>query len=105
MAARRRSRLASASATLLVAGAILSASGASVSARPVVELRQMDAAVQSSTATPVGDTLGSHASISGDGRFVVYQGSPGAATGDVAPADPRTSTVYLTDRQDGSTAC
>ena len=103
MAARRRSRLAAASVTVFVAGTILSTSGASVSARPVVQLQPVDATAPLTAGVPVGDTLGSHASISGDGRFVVYQGAPAAPRTDDAPVDPRTSTIYLADRDDGST--
>ncbi len=64
----------------------------------------------------MGDALGSHASISGDGKFVVYQGvppvPPGAeadteagaeADGEATPGDPRTTTVYLSNREDGTT--
>lgn len=111
MAARRRGRTwASASATVLGAGLILSTSASSVSARPVVVLEQVEAAPVGATAFSVGDTLGEHPSVSGDGQFVVYQGAPpqppqpeGAEGTPEEPADPRASTIYLTNRADGST--
>lgn len=117
MAERRRSRkLASASATVLGAGLILSTSASSVSARPVVVLEQVEAAPVGATAFSVGDTLGSHPSVSGDGQFVVYQGAPpqpideaiddveaDADVAEQAPVDPRDSTIYLTNRADGTT--
>lgn len=79
----------------------MSASASGVGARPIV--RQVPAAdIQAATAEPAGEGLGSHASVSGDGRFVAYQGPPG--NGEPAPeTDTRTSTVYLTDRATSST--
>lgn len=114
MAARRRSRTwASASATVLGAGLILSTSASSVSARPVVALEQVEAAPLGATAFSVGDTLGSHPSVSGDGQFVVYEGAPpqlpqpepveGEDEVAEVPVDPRGSTIYLTNRADNST--
>lgn len=44
--------------------------------------------------------LGANATVSGDGRFVARQGPP---VGDGAVADPRTSTIHLTDRVSGIT--
>lgn len=103
--ARRRGRnWASASASLLGAGLILSASASSVSARPAAVLQQADEAPVSSNVFVVGNTLGSHASISGDGKFVVFQGAPqAAATGDGPDEDGRSSTIFLTNREDGVT--
>ena len=82
---------------LLCAGVILSTSVANVSARPVVLLEQSSPAAGDVAAAAVGSGAGSHASVSGDGRFVVSQGAP---TGD---DDPRTTTVYLTDSESGTT--
>ncbi len=107
MAARRRSRSwASASATLLGAGLILSTSASSVSARPDVSLQQAEAAPVGTNAFGVGNTLGSYPSVSGDGQFVVYQGVPAvppAIEGEETPADPRATTIYLTNRVDDTT--
>ena len=91
-----RRRLFAASC-LLCAGVILSTSAASVSARPTVVLEQTASDAPEATAGAVGSADGSHASVSGDGRFVASQGAP---TND---DDPRTTTVYLTDRETGST--
>lgn len=73
-------------------------------------LEQVEAAPVGATAFSVGDTLGEHPSVSGDGQFVVYQGAPpqppqpeGAEGTPEEPADPRASTIYLTNRADGST--
>jgi len=91
-----RRRLVAASG-LLCAGIILGTSAVSVSARPVVVLEQTAPGATEATAATVGSGAGSHASVSGDGRFVASQGAP--ATDD----DPRTTTVYLTDRESGTT--
>ncbi len=107
VAVRRRSqRWASASATLLGAGLVLSTSASSVSARPSVVLEQVEAAPAGAQASSVGDILGSHPSVSGDGQFVVFEGAPpqqAPVDGDETPVDPRTSTIYLTNRSDQST--
>jgi hypothetical protein len=86
---------------VLCAGFVLGAS--SVDARPVVLLDQAVAADSITTIAPEGQALGSAATVSGDGRFVVYQGLPGGGDPEVAAADPRTSTVYLTDREAATT--
>jgi hypothetical protein len=83
---------------VLCAGLVLGASSAD--ARPIVVLdRAVLAAESISTIAPGGGALGSAATVSGDGRFVAYQGLPGGGDPDVAAADPRLSTVYLTDRE------
>lgn len=84
----------------------MSASASSVSARPDVSLQQVEAAPVGANAFAVGSTLGSHPSVSGDGQFVVYQGVPlvpPAIEGEETPVDPRTSTIYLTNRADDTT--
>ena len=109
MAARSRVRTwISASATALGAGLILSTGAVSVSARPIVILEQVVSAPPGASTQPVGDQLGSHPSISGDGQFVVYQGvpeQPVALEGEITdfPLDERESTIYLSNREDGST--
>ncbi len=77
-----------------------------MSARPDLSLQQVEAAPVGANAFAVGSTLGSHPSVSGDGQFVVYQGAPPAlpaVEGEEPPIDPRSSTVYLTNRADGTT--
>lgn len=110
--ARSRSRVwASATGTLLGAGLILSTSASSVSARPVVALQEVDAPALPIGLAAVGTTSGANASISGDGRFVVFQGEPGRTVGELDVAeespegadDPRASTIYLSNREDAST--
>jgi hypothetical protein len=109
VAARSRGRTwLSASATALGAGLILSTGAATVAARPIVILEQVESAPPGASAQPVGEQLGSHASISGDGKYVVYQGvpeQPVAVEGEtsVVPIDERESTIYLSNREDGST--
>lgn len=109
MAARSRGRTwVSASATALAAGLILSTGAASVAARPVVILEQVESTPPDASVQPVGDQLGSHASVSGDGKYVVYQGvpeQPVTAEGETpeVPFDERESTIYLSNREDGST--
>ncbi|MFT4864612.1 MAG: hypothetical protein ACI8RE_000795 [Ilumatobacter sp.] len=109
VAARSRGRTwVFASATALGAGLTLTASVASVSARPIVILDQVESAPTGASAQPVGEQVGSHASISGDGKYVVYQGlpeQPVTAEGETpeAPIDERASTIYLSNREDGST--
>ncbi len=97
MAERSGRRRLVAASSLLCAGIIFSASAVSVSARPTVVLEQAASAAPEATAAAVGSAAGSHASVSGDGRFVASQGVP------TNPEDPRTTTVYLTDRESGST--
>jgi hypothetical protein len=84
---------------LLAAGFILGAGTAGVSARPAVVLEQA-APSAPAPGDPIGPGQGSNGSVSGDGRFVTYQGSPAGAD---QSADSRTSTVYLTDRESNST--
>ncbi len=116
MATRRRGQvLAAASVTLAGAGLLFSPNAPTASARPDSQVFQVEPDVdQSSTtnsATAVGDILGSRPSVSGDGRFVVFEGAD-AATADAVAADdadgdeeaPATrSTIYLTDRAEGTT--
>jgi len=83
-------------AGVLAAGFVLTAS--SVDARPSGVLTQVPADDATSPAVSTGVPSGTSPSVSGDGRFVASHG---------APADPetdaRTSTIYLTDRESGTT--
>ncbi len=99
---RRRHRL-SVTAVALGAGFLLSASATTADARPSVFFQQATGDAASGSADPIGAVHGSHASLSGDGRFVVFQGRPGTEAGADQPSDTRETTVYLTDRVDGST--
>ncbi len=87
---------------IVCAGFVMTASASGVGARPGVVIEQAAVPSQSAVAEPAGPGQGSNASVSGDGRFVVYQGPPGAG-GAPAEGDTRTTTVYLTDRQEATT--
>ncbi len=97
-----RRRAGVATVGIAVAGVVMSASASGVGARPVVEQLAPGDIESAAVAEAAGPGQGSNASVSGDGRFIVYQGPPG---GGEAPAegDARTSTVYLTDRDTGTT--
>jgi len=99
----RRRRFISVTAAALGAGVLLSASGGGVGARPIVALQQPVDEADAGGAGPIGEVLGSHASVSGDGRFVVFQGKPPAAPDADSAQDTRETTVYLTDRADETT--
>jgi hypothetical protein len=99
-----RRRVLAAATSVLCAGFVLSASAATVAARPDVALRHLDTAPRPTAAGAVGDGGGSHATVSGDGRYVAFQGVPGGVAGvPVADGDNRSSTIYLTDREVGVT--
>jgi hypothetical protein len=97
----RRRRSAAALSAVLCAAFALGASD--VGARPFVDI----GAPLGSQATPVDapgtPSLGSAATVSGDGRFVAFLAAPAMADPAVADADSRTSTVYLADREGGAT--
>ena len=95
-----RRRVIGALSAVLCAGLVLS-TGA-VDARPIVVVDQAPADSVSPIASG-GQALGHRASVSGDGRFVAYEGLPGAGDPAVAVTDSRTSTVYLTDRETTTT--
>jgi len=99
--ARRRVIAASG---LLCAVFVLGASSVGVSARANVFVQQPPSEAASTVADPIGSGVGSNASLSGDGRFVAYQARPGGNDDAAAAADPRTTTIYLTDRDSGVTA-
>ncbi len=96
-----RRRVVAALSGVLCAGFVLSAS--TVDARPIGVLDQavLDRAVSTVAAGAQG--FGSRATVSGDGRFVAFEGLPGAGDAAVAATDSRTSTVYLTDRETATT--
>lgn len=105
----------SASSAVLAAAVLLASGAGGVGARPTVQSLQVDESeiVDASSATiasdsfAVGDVAGANPTVSGDGRYVVFQGSPRLeldADGTiVTEADGRLSTVYLTDRESGET--
>lgn len=81
---------------VLCAGFILSASSVGVSARPSIEVGRTSVMSPSvASASTTGEST--RPSVSGDGRLVAYQGRP------QSDDDPRTSTVYLNDRESAST--
>jgi hypothetical protein len=96
-----RRRVLAAASTMLAAGFILGAGSAD--ARPTTLLDQTVIDRAASTVAPGEQALGSNATVSGDGRFVAYEGLPGAGDPAIAATDSRTSTVYLTDRDDATT--
>ncbi len=96
-----RRRIVGVLASVLCAGLTLSASD--VDARPIVLVDQAVSVDAFSAIAPAAQALGSSASISGDGRFVAYEGVPGGGDPAIAATDPRTSTVYLTDRETATT--
>lgn len=93
----RNKRLTLAGSSALLAGLVVSTSGVQVGALPDVSLAQTEPVVVIDAHSSIGDTAGASASVSGDGRYVVFHGSPGA------DGDTRTATVYLTDRETGLT--
>ena len=96
-----RRRVVGTLSCVLCAGFVLGAS--SVDARPIVLLDQAALGEPVATVAPGAEALGARATVSGDGRFVAYEGLPGAGDPAVAATDPRTSTVYLTDRETQTT--
>ncbi len=97
MGERSRRRLVVAASGVLAAGLVLSTSAVGVSARPLVEQIATNDPGVAALADAVGGGAGADPTISGDGRFVAYEGAP------AVPDDPRTSTVFLTDRETGVT--
>lgn len=93
----RTKRRTLAGSTALLAGLVLSTSGAGAGALPVVRLAQTEAPLPAVDARPVGDAAGANPTVSGDGRYVVFQGAP-IVTDESTVADTRTSTIFLTDR-------
>lgn len=91
-----RRRAVAALAGLIGAGFVLSGGASVVNARPIAVIEQVPLGEETNQA-PGSEGFGSHASVSGDGRFVAYQGLPPEEA--LAAGDTRTSTVYLTDRE------
>jgi Tol biopolymer transport system component len=96
-----RRRIVGALSGVLCAGFVLGASN--VDARPSTVLDQAVLDRVASTIASEGQAFGSNATVSGDGRFIAFQAPPGAGDPAVADTDPRTSTVYLTDRETATT--
>lgn len=111
----RSKQVLSASSAVLAAAVLLGSGAGGVGARPTVQLLQAEESeiVDASSATiasdsfAVGDVAGANPTVSGDGRYVVFQGSPrpelDADGAVITEADGRLSTVYLTDRESGDT--
>lgn len=106
--AGRSKRWLAASSAALAASMLLGTGAADVGARPDVHLLQADDAPVlddvelASGQFAVGDVVGAHPSVSGDGRFVVFHGAPRSEVEGEA-SDSRASTVYLTDRSTDET--
>jgi Tol biopolymer transport system component len=98
-----RRRFVRASA-LLCGGLLLSASTDGVSARVSVVIEQAAPLEGPTVGDSIGSGSGSNASLSGDGRYVAYQALPTASDDTSAAVDPRSNTIYLTDRDAGVTA-
>ena len=98
MARDRRSRRRTiAGSSALLAGLLMTSSTAHVAAAPDFVLAQAEGTVPGEETAAVGTTVGADPSVSGDGRFVTFQGTPPVA------GDGRTSTIFLTDRESGTT--
>ena len=93
---RNRRRTLAGSAALL-AGVLMSSSTGGVGASPQFVLAQAEVAPVDVDTAAVGTAIGANPSVSGDGRYVVFQGAP------LSPDDERTSTIFLTDRESGAT--
>lgn len=97
-----RRRALTAASGVVLAGLALSPSSVGVSARPSVVVGQAPGTI-ASVADSVGGADSSRPTVSGDGRFVAFQARPGNGDAAVAATDPRSSTVYLTDRDQATT--
>ncbi len=93
----RKKRRTLAGSSALLAGLVMSTSGAGVGALPDVQLAQVEPVDVVDAHTSVGDAAGASPSVSGDGRFVVFHGAP------LDEDDTRSATVFLTDRETGIT--
>ena len=93
---RNRRRTLAGSAALL-AGLLMSSSTGGVGAAPQFVLSQAEIAPVDVDTAAVGNAIGANPSVSGDGRYVVFQGVP------PSPDDSRASTIFLTDRESGAT--
>jgi Tol biopolymer transport system component len=100
---RRIGALSGVLSAVLCAAFMLGAAAGGVAARPIVALEGVSSVDVISPAALDGQSYGVGASVSGDGRFVAYEGRPGAGDPEVAAIDARTSTVYLTDRDTATT--
>jgi len=102
-----RRRVVAAVVGVVGAGLILSTGATGAAARSIVP-QQVDSGALEAAGTDVADGLGSHPTVSGDGRFVVFQGPPGLANdplaADESDDDSRDTTIYLTDRESGVTS-
>ncbi len=83
--------------TALIAGLLMSSSTGGVGASPQFVLSQAENTAVRVDTSAVGTAIGANPSVSGDGRYVVFQGAP------LSPDDQRTSTIFFTDRDTGET--
>jgi len=97
---RRRQRLAIASFVAFVGGLLLTDTG--VNAEPRVVLSQFDGEPVAPVSVVIGpDVVGAYPAVSGDGRFVVFQGASPEETS-LTDVDVRITT-FVTDRSTGNT--
>jgi hypothetical protein len=93
----RNRRWTLAGAAALLAGLLISPSTGGVGATPQIVLSQAEVAPVDVDTAAVGSVIGANPSVSGDGRYVVFQGAP------LSPDDGRISTIFFTDRESGAT--
>ncbi|MEL6890117.1 MAG: choice-of-anchor D domain-containing protein [Actinomycetota bacterium] len=99
----RSKRIVAASAVALAAGMLLSDSGVRVAAEPNVALQDVDDSLAGPRSSVIaGEITGAAPAVSGDGRFVVFEGAP-PVEAEGAPTDTRTTSVFLSDRETGET--
>ena len=80
-----------------LAGLLMFVNTGEVGATPQVLLTQAEATPVDMSTGAVSAGIGAHPSVSGDGRYVAFQGAP------PSPDDDRTSTIFFTDRETGET--
>jgi hypothetical protein len=96
-----RTKRISTACSIVFGGLLLSTSDAGVGAQPRIQFQEAGSLPVGINSTAVGDVGGQFPSVSGDGRYVTFQGAPRVADG---ATDSRLSTIYLTDRETGVTA-
>jgi hypothetical protein len=99
---RLKRRFVRIAAVVLGAGVILSAAPATVAARPQTATTlpaQLPPIGPTGSGITISEGIGSHPTVSGDGRFVAYESS--IRPDDATDETPYRTTVFLVDRIDG----